>query len=206
MKHPHTPPVHQPDMLYIGCVDARLDPIDDLGIRKGMALIKRDIAALVTPGNRSLGATLEFFLNHLPEKPGKPKHIVISGHTDCGGLKACRHHACGERDHYLPLYLEELEDVRAAVMDKAEKLGWNEARILQELEKESIKQSIVHLQTYPAVQRALAENRLVIHGWLLDTATQEINVLNAKIDQFERMTPAYARATGLEARVRGISY
>src|SRR5271155_3615329 len=86
----HAPPKHQPEMLYIGCVDARLDPIDDIGIDKGAALIFRNIGALVLkdeyagrgldreaisaggeiPQNVSIGAVLEFFLNHLPHAPG----------------------------------------------------------------------------------------------------------------------------------------
>src|SRR5688572_27675034 len=78
------PPRHRPEMLYIGCIDARLDPIDDIGIPKGKALIYRNVAALVRPAQGqggiidgdaaimsgeipesvSIGAALEFFINH----------------------------------------------------------------------------------------------------------------------------------------------
>lgn len=205
----NTPPKHQPEMLYIGCVDARLDPIDDIGIEKGKALIFRNIAALVLkddqpgtaridrdsvlatgeiPQNVSVGAVLEFFLNHIPAEPGKTKHIVISGHTDCGGLKACQHGTGDAPDHHLPLYLENLKGVRQKVMAEAKDKGWDNEQILHELEKESVRQSVANLMTYPVVRHAVEEGRLEIHGWVLDTATQRITEMNPKTREFGPMT------------------
>jgi carbonic anhydrase len=150
---------HEPEMLYIGCIDARLDPINDIGIDKGKALIFRNIGALVPkdqrkrcekldrdvilasgeiPASASIGAALEFFLNHLPDKPFKVKHIVVGGHTDCGGLQACQHGVAGEHDYYLPLYLDALKDMRAAVMKEAEAKGWDSEEILHALQEGSV--------------------------------------------------------------------
>ncbi len=193
-----TPPEHRPEILYIGCVDARLDPIDDIGIDKGKALIFRNIGALVrrnesatsadsVPPSASIGAVLEFFLNHIPAAPAQVKHIIISGHTDCGGLQACQHNACGEHDHYLPLYLDSLKSVRAKVMAEAKIKGWNDADILHALEKESVRQSVANLLTYPVVQRALDDGLLEIHGWVIDTATQRIAEMNPATLEFEPM-------------------
>lgn len=205
---PLTPLKHQPEMLYFGCIDARLDPIDDIGIEKGKALIFRNIGALVLkdehaagkldrksvlangniPQNASIGAALEFFLDHLPTEPGMVKHIVISGHTDCGGLKACQYGVCNPQDHYLLLYLESLKDVRAKVMEEAKAKGWDDVQILHALEKESVRQSMANLLTYPVVRQAIAEGRLEIHGWVIDTATQRISEMNPKTQEFEPMT------------------
>jgi carbonic anhydrase len=82
-------PEHCPEMLLIGCVDARKDPTSDLGIARGRALILRNIAALirgasVAPEQRETeAAALEFAV-----KVMKVKHIVVMGHTDCGGIRA----------------------------------------------------------------------------------------------------------------------
>lgn len=201
------PPRHQPEMLYIGCIDARLDPIDDIGIEKGTALIFRNIGALVLkdavgaslsdhgaisargdiPPNVNIGAVLEFFLHHIPLAPGRLKHIVISGHTDCGGLKACQQGARHEHDHYLPLYLESLKTARAKVMEEATAKGWGEREILHALERESVRQSMHNLQSYPVVRQALEEGRLQVHGWVIDTATQRISEMDPKTLEFEPM-------------------
>jgi carbonic anhydrase len=203
----HTPAKHQPEMLYIGCIDARLDPIDDIGIEKGAALIFRNIGALVVkneakgqaldahaviesgeiPHNVNIAAVLEFFLTHIPQLPGHIKHIVVSGHTDCGGLKAC-HYGVNEHDHYLPLYLQSLQTVRAKVRENARINGWNDAQLLHALEEESVRQSIANLLTYPIVEQAIAKNTLEVHGWVINTATQRILEMNLKTLEFEPMT------------------
>jgi carbonic anhydrase len=204
----HTrPPEHRPEVLYIGCVDARLDPVKDIGIGRGEALIFRNIGALVLkdthasdakvnqdhiqggelPQSLSVGAVLEFYLHHIPGAPDKLKHIVVSGHTDCGGIRACQHGTRGEHDHYLPLYLESLKDIRKKVNEEAKRNGWDELRILHELEEESVRQSIHNLQTYPAVKRAMEAGKLAIHGWVINTATQQILEMNPQTLQFEPM-------------------
>jgi carbonic anhydrase len=209
-------PKHEPEMLYIGCIDARLDPINDIGIEKGKALIFRNIGALVPkdqrkrgeklnrdailgseiPASAGIGATLEFFLNHLPDKPGKVKHIVVGGHTDCGGLQACQHGVAGEYDYYLPLYLDALKDMRAAVMKEAEAKAWDSEEILRALEEGSVRQSMTNLLTYPAVCKAIEDGRLEIHGWVINTASQRIKEMNPKTWEFEPMPPARVTARG----------
>ena len=203
-----TPPRHHPEMLYIGCIDARLDPIDDIGIDKGMALIFRNIGALVLkdeqagvaldraaisasgeiPQNVSIGAVLEFFLNHLPHALGKVKHIVVSGHTDCGGIRACQNEVHGEHDRYLPLYLESLKDVRTRVRKEAKAKGWDDARLLHALEEESVRQSMQNLRTYAVVSQAIKEGWLEVHGWVINTATQRISEMNPATLEFEPIT------------------
>jgi carbonic anhydrase len=202
-----TPPRHAPKMLYIGCVDARLDPIDDIGIEKGAALILRNIGALVPkdervegspdrdailasgqiPQNVGIGAALEFFLNHLPPTPDQPKHIVISGHTDCGGLKATQRGEFGENDHHLALYLEGLRDARARVVAEARAKNWGPDRVLRALEEASVRQSVANLSTYSVVRHFVAAGKLQVHGWIINTATQLISELNPETSEFELM-------------------
>jgi carbonic anhydrase len=202
------PQKHQPDMLYIGCIDARLDPITDIGIPKGKALIFRNIGALVSkdehgrdtldseaamsggeiPQNVSIGAAVEFFLHHIPLEHGKVKHIVIAAHTDCGGLKACQHAAYGDQDHHLPLYLKCLEEVRTKVMDDANFNGWDNAQVLEALEKESVRQSMANLLSYPVVRNAIDQGKLELHGWIIDTTTQHISEMNLQTLGFASMS------------------
>lgn len=211
------PPAHRPQMLYIGCVDARLDPIDDLGIPKGKSLIYRNIAALVNkseighavetkaaletgeiPQSASVGAVLEFFLNHLPRSEDGIRHIVVSGHTDCGGLKACCAGVRGEHDEHLPLYIHNLKPARDVVKAEAAKHGWDSARELQELEKESVRMSVRNLMEFKAVKRALAEGSVELHGWIIDTGTARISEMDLNTGQFKPMElePATARTAG----------
>lgn len=165
---------HAPGMLYIGCVDARLDPIRDIGIEKGKALILRNVGAVVPPprdanqvGGRSIGAALELFIQHMNTR--EKKHIVISGHTDCGGNKACLFHTHKESDSYLPAYLNGLEHVRNDVLQKYQDKG-REVQ-LRMFEEASVRNSMVNLHAYQVVHNALEKNALTVHGWIIDTTT-----------------------------------
>jgi len=198
---------HPPRVLYIGCVDARLDPIGDIGFDRGQTFIFRNIAALVRkdkrgvaapdwrtlpgngeiPENTSIGSMLELFLKHVPLKSGKIKHIIIAGHTDCAGLKTCQHQNFLMDDHYLPLHLKSLQPARTRIMAEAKIKGWNDGQILQALEEASVRESITNLQSYPIVQRAIKEGTLKIHGWILDTETHLILEMNPESLAFEPM-------------------
>jgi carbonic anhydrase len=194
------PPKHLPQILYIGCIDARLDPIRDIGIDKGTAFIFRNIGALVPAGghvqtdlkgkilqNTSIGAALELFLNHIPYGKDKMKHIVVSGHTDCNGIKTYWRDGCSEHEHNLSRYLENLSDVRARLMKKAKAKKWSDAQALHALEEESVRQSVANLKTYPVVRQAVKAGTLELHGWVIDTHTQHISEMNPRTLVFEPM-------------------
>lgn len=203
------PPRHEPEILYIGCIDARLDPIDDLGIPKGKALIYRNIGALVRPEqiesetkaidkdavlrsgeipeNVSMGAALEFFLNHIPAVDGRPKRIIVSGHTNCGGIAACVNHACKSEDRYLPHYLSILEPAREAVMQQAKESGWNQDRIYREMEESTVRYGVNNLENYEVVRRALDKDGLKLHGWVIETGNGRIHQMNPETKQFSAM-------------------
>lgn len=178
-------PVHQPEMLLIGCVDARLNPKNDIGIPDGKALIHRNIAALVrsrpAPGDHegsSVAASLEFAIHVM-----KVKHIVVMGHTDCGGIRACleanhTHDTDHIRKYLLPL---------AAVREEIVTGGGDLAAQAQAMEEAAVRQSIKNLKGYDAVANALAEHRVALHGWIINTATKRIAEMNPVTGKFSPM-------------------
>ncbi len=177
-------PLHQPEILLIGCVDARLNPKDDIGIPDGKALIFRNIAALVSGNTEgdlhdhvSEAAVLEFAVDVM-----KVKHIIVLGHTDCGGIKACLKDSL---DQVSPIrqYLEPLTSVRKEVLSH----GGNFDAQAKAMEQAAVRQSVINLMTYPAVINAVTEGRLDIHGWVINTATKLINEMNVETGEFSLM-------------------
>jgi len=174
---------HMPEMLYIGCIDARLDPIKDIGIALGAALIHRTIAALVAGVDKkgrphSLGeaATVEFAVNVM-----KVEHIVVAGHTHCGGLQACLKGCSCKTTEYLHEYLVPLNALRKVVLKE------NVSHTAQShaLEENSVKMSLKNLMSYPFIKKAVKEGRLILHGWVIDTATKRISELDTKSGKFK---------------------
>lgn len=177
------PPVHNPEMLLIGCIDARLNISTDVGIPYGKALIYRNVAALIsgTKGEDDLGhiseaAALEFAVNVM-----KIKDIVVMGHTDCGGIHACLHGAQGAK--HIMEYLAPLKAVRNEVSAK----GGDVVQMARAMEQAAVRQSIANLTTYNAVANAIAEKRLALHGWVISTATKRISEMDAKTGEFKLM-------------------
>jgi carbonic anhydrase len=174
-------PPHQPEMLLIGCVDARLDIIDDIGIPKGKALVMRNIAALVAGAHEESAerpieaATLEFAVNVM-----QVKHIAVMGHTDCGGIRA----QLEEVD--IPLirkYLDPLETVHRQVQER----GGSKQKQAREMEQAAVRLSLKNLRTYTSVRDAERAGKLQIHGWVIDVATQQLFVLDEKSGTFSPM-------------------
>jgi len=179
------PAPHKPEMLLIGCVDARLNPKIDIGIPDGKALIHRNIAALVrskpNPADNegsSVAASLEFAINVM-----KVKHIVVMGHTDCGGIMACLHGAHDDHMQHIRRYLAPLDKAREEVLAQG---GDIEAQALA-MEEAAIRQSIANLKTYDLVQSALKEKRVELHGWLINTATKRIAEMDLSTGKFNPM-------------------
>ena len=181
-------PAHEPEILLLGCVDARIRPID-LGIPEGKALIERKIAALIPPpggkDSESMEALLEFAI-----KGKRVKDIVVMGHTDCGGVKGCLCGTCGFHSdgtayemNALDKYLEQLHPARERVREKfltpderkvlddpihpgRDKLN---AKLQPELERETVRESYANLIKYDVVKQAVEAGTLKIHGWMVHT-------------------------------------
>jgi len=174
-------PPHEPEMLLIGCVDARLDIIDDIGIPKGKALVMRNIAALVAGANEESperpieAATLEFAVNVM-----NVKHIAVMGHTDCGGIRA---QLDGLDIPQVKRYLEPLETVHRQVQER----GGNKQKQAREMEQAAVRLSLKNLRTYQSVKDAERAGKLAIHGWVIDVATQQLFVLDEKSGTFAPM-------------------
>lgn len=181
---PDTPvlPPHVPEMLLIGCVDARLDIIGDIGIPKGKALVMRNIAALVVGAQEESAArpieaaTLEFAVRAM-----KVKHIAVMGHTDCGGIRACL------QVPDLPQvqrYLEPLREAREQVIAR----GGDITAQARRMEQEAVRLSLANLRSYAAVQQAEQAGQLMLHGWVIDTATQQLYILDETTGTFAPMS------------------
>jgi carbonic anhydrase len=176
-------PVHKPEMLLIGCVDARLDPKTDIGFPTGSALIYRNIAALVAGRDSGAGdqlsaaAALEFAVNRM-----NVQKIIVMGHTACGGIRAFVE---GDHDgtHYISDYLKPLEGVRIEAKSK----GADEEQQARNMEKAAVIFSLENLMTYDVVRDAVAAGKVKLHGWVLDTGNRLIWEMDPETKEFRPM-------------------
>ncbi|KAJ4887475.1 Beta carbonic anhydrase 6 [Raphanus sativus] len=151
-----------PKVMVIGCADSRVCPSYVLGFQPGEAFTIRNVANLITPiqnGPTETNSALEFAVTIL-----QVENIIVMGHSNCGGIAALMNH---ENHLEQPSSLVE----RWVLNGKAAKLRTQEASShlsfdeqCRNCEKESIKDSVMNLITYPWIRERVKTGEVKIHG------------------------------------------
>lgn len=176
---------HEPRACIIGCSDARVPPDIILGASPGDLFAVRNVANIVPPFgaqnfNRAAGSAIEYAVHvlHVP-------HIVVVGHTQCGGIRALANldAKLAEEMPTLAQWLKDAGEVRRRLLVLARHIS------SEELEKQLVFENVLvqleNLLTYPVVARALEENRLEMHGWVYDLADGSIQAYSPERNRFE---------------------
>ncbi|KAI9375278.1 carbonic anhydrase [Aspergillus egyptiacus] len=101
----------QPEILWIGCSDSRCPETTLLGLKPGDVFVHRNIANVLHGADLSASAVIEYSIRQLGVK-----HVVVCGHTQCGGVAAALgNQKLGILDPWL-LPLRRLRDEHRAVL------------------------------------------------------------------------------------------
>lgn len=144
----------EPHMLVIACSDSRVDPAILFGAEPGELFVVRNVANLVPPyqpdGNyHGTSAAIEFAVRDLGVS-----HILVLGHSSCGGIAALAAEGGAERDFIGPW-----------MSLAADACPCGGAR---EREQASIRASVGNLRTFPWIAAREAAGELTLHGWWFD--------------------------------------
>ena len=168
-----------PKYLFIGCSDSRVPPNDLTGTGPGELFIHRNVANLVQPADYNINAVLEMAIEVI-----KVKHIIVMGHTKCGGIKAAlddKHH--GMIDQWLSPIREinyRYRDELCKIQDLDER-----SRRLTEL---VVKEQVLNLCKNQFVQKAWTDRQVLsIHGWICDIETGRVSDLDVQKEEWSKM-------------------
>jgi len=153
-----------PRAMVISCCDSRVHVTSIFGADEGEFFIHRNIANLVPPytpdGERhGTSAAVEYAVTSLGVA-----HIVVLGHSNCGGVKGCHDMCTGhapqleEKTSFVGRWM----DILRPGFDKVAHLP--EAETLQALEKQAVLTSLENLLTFPFVKEAIDNDLLTLHG------------------------------------------
>ena len=153
-----------PRAMVISCCDSRVHVTSIFGADTGEFFIHRNIANLVPPytpdGERhGTSAAVEYADTSLGVA-----HIVVLGHSNCGGVKGCHDMCRGnapaleEKTSFVGRWM----DILRPGFEKVSHLP--DAEILQALEKEAVLTSLENLLTFPFVKQAVDDDLLTLHG------------------------------------------
>ena len=175
-----------PDTMIVSCCDSRVDPETIFSAMPGELFVVRNVANIVPPYETSgrfhgVSAALEFAALNL-----RVKHIVVIGHSGCGGIRACLEHDAARQSEaqFISNWMSILDDARQEITAKAEASGTPIAEMRADLERAGIKTSIANLRTFPCIQILEGKGRLQLHGAYFDIAKGTLSVLNEGTNTF----------------------
>lgn len=173
-----------PRAMVISCCDSRVHVTSIFGADEGEFFIHRNVANLVPPYNpdgeyHGTSAAVEFAVTSLGVA-----HIVVLGHSNCGGVKGChdmcRGHApeLEEKTSFVGRWMDILRPGYHKVA------GLPDAEILPALEKQAVLTSLENLLTFPFVKTAVEDDRLTLHGLWTDTGEGGLEQFDPARDAF----------------------
>ena len=157
----------QPDYLWIGCSDSRVPANEIIGAQPGELFVHRNIANLVVHTDLNLLSVLEYAVTHLGVK-----HIIVCGHTGCGGVKASMTQTNFDLLNKWLRYLKDIYFHHRAEIDTIE----NEIDRVNNLVEINVVEEVNNLVKTSVVQKAWKyRHGPKIHGWVYDMQTGLLN-------------------------------
>ncbi|KAH9885559.1 carbonic anhydrase [Xylariomycetidae sp. FL2044] len=158
-----------PKILWLGCSDSRCPETTILGLQPGDVFVHRNIANIVSATDINTSAVIEYAVKHL-----KVEHVVLCGHSSCGGAAA----ALGDArvGGVLDAWLTPLKQVRHAHRDELDAIADDKKRAIRIAEL-NVEQGVAVLMANFEIQDAIANRGLQVHGCLFDIATGHIRDL-----------------------------
>ncbi len=161
----------RPRAMVISCCDSRVHVTSIFGADQGEFFIHRNIANLVPPyepdgDHHGTSAAVEYAVTAL-----KVAHIVVLGHSNCGGVQGCADMCSGkapelmEKSSFIGRWMDILRPGYDRVSDIADAGERTRA-----LEKQAVLVSLENLMSFPFVKDAVEGDQLTLHGLWNDIA------------------------------------
>lgn len=160
-----------PELLYIGCSDSRVSTEELMGAKPGEVFVHRNIANMVISIDLNVMSVVNYAVDSL-----KVKHIIVCGHYACGGVKAAM------QSVDLGLLNPWLRNIRDVYRIHKNELNYitDEEKKYDRLVELNVQEQCVNLIKTAAVQKAVRNRGLTVHGWVFDVHTGRI--IDLKID------------------------
>ena len=174
-----------PRAMIISCCDSRVHVTSIFGSDAGEFFIHRNIANLVPPFKKDqdyhgTSAAIEYAVKTL-----KIPHIVVLGHSTCGGVETSFDYFSGnnpdlyEDSNFVASWLEIL---RPSFNKIPKELSLKNK--IKSLEKQTVLTSIENLLTFPFISDALKNETLSLHGLWHDIGSGELMYFDSKSNDF----------------------
>lgn len=175
-----------PRILMVACCDSRVDPSLVMKCAPGDLFVIRNVANLVPPaedsdqGRHGTSAALEYGVRVL-----EVEHIIILGHSHCGGIRAMLDGVKAEETSYVRSWMRVAEAARKAIMVGQPQL--TQAERARMCEQQAILCSLENLMTFSWVREGVSAGTLQLHGWYFDIEHGQLLQYDSVKRSFEPM-------------------
>ena len=174
-----------PQYLWIGCADSRVPANELVNLLPGDLFVHRNLANVVVHSDLNCLSVMQFAVDAL-----KVKHIIVVGHSGCGGVKAA---LLDTRTGVADNWLRHVQDVRNHHLDWLMSLPAPQ-RVDALCELNVLEQARNACQT-TIVQDAWARGQeIVIHGWVYGLHNGLLEDLKLTAGSADEVGPAFALA------------
>lgn len=172
-----------PEYLWIGCSDSRVPANQIVDLSPGDIFVHRNIANVVSHSDLNCQSVLQYAVEVL-----KVKHIIVSGHYGCGGVKAAyEDKSLGLIDNWLT----HIRDVYDQNREELEQLDSEDKKINRFCEL-NVHAQVMNVCHSPFVQKAWKNGQeLSVHGWIYDLKTGHLKDLDLCISSLEETSNIY---------------
>ena len=174
-----------PSSMVISCCDSRVHVTSIFGADEGEFFIHRNIANLVPryfPDGEHHGtsAAIEYATKEL-----KIRHLIILGHTGCGGIKSGHSlHTSNLNPDYV--FINKWLNILLPAFNNISK-NISQKNQIEQLEEESIKNSLNNLFSFPNIKKEVENKSLSIHALIHDIGSGGLKYLNPITEEFENL-------------------
>lgn len=181
-----------PQYLWIGCADSRVPANDLVGLLPGELFVHRNVANVVVHSDLNCLSVIQYATDML-----KVKHIIIVGHSGCGGVAAALHDTrIGLADNWI----RHVQDVRNRHQAWLDMVDENQ-RVNALCELNVVEQALNACQTTIVQDAWQRKQELVVHGWVYGLHNGLLQDLRMTVSSAEETMTAYDDAINL-IRVR----
>lgn len=171
-----------PEFLWIGCADSRVPANEIMGLLPGEVFVHRNVANMVIHTDMNCLAVLQYAVEVL-----KVKHILVTGHYGCGGVKA----AIEDREFGLiDNWLRHIKDVYRLYEHEFDSLP--EEKHFDTLCELNVVEQVANVCHTTIVQSAWKRGQpLSVHGFIYSVKDGLLKDLGVNFQAQEELAPIY---------------
>jgi carbonic anhydrase len=174
-----------PQYLWIGCADSRVPANELVGLLPGELFVHRNVANVVAHSDLNALSVIQFAVDGL-----KVQHIIVVGHSNCGGVKAALHDL---RLGLVDNWIRHVKDVRQAHQALLEQID-PEHRVDALVELNVLEQARNVCDTTVVQDAWTRGQEVVVHGWVYGLHNGLLQDLKITAGCHEDVAAAYAAA------------